>query len=965
MKKLFSVTFAFLVGTIAVMAQNNSESHWTFNADKWPGETIIYCSLNQETATDDFNPFNYNVAAFIEGEIRALGEYKRDNAGIYFLFVVKGDVKDMGKSITFKAYNTTTKAEYDIILKDTPKPTYNGETQEQGIPSNLYKLYLPMEVTEIKLPETITVAKGGTIDMAKQITVTPTGATLPNNLVWDFANSYQYIKVENNILTGLDITERAYLGLSVGSYSTYTYVIVNNPATAITIKSDHQSITVNKDDDKALTDFLNNAFTLTPADASDKVTWAIADTKIVQDLAPTAYGYRPIAAGTTTLTAQILNPDGSVRIAANQKVTVNVVVPLESIRFNFNHNLFECNVGDDLTNYLNSILTFTPSDATNKNVKWSINTGDAIAIQNNKITAVKSGTASIRVTSEENKEAIADIRITVHNPAKDVTFSNNTIGVTYSGKAIDISQQIINNIQFGPTGFEAPKNLQITATANQPVSPITINSVAFSNGKLSLTAQAVGVGSATITVSFTYPNYLQRYQNPNSNSDVSVSKSFTVNVAEGLNGFEIAADNLAFGQAGVITLTPTPAGSDFDASKVAITVKSTQQLPASWTQTVNQGTQTNTGMTFSITPNVPGNVVITVVYNGQTFSTENASVGMPFALDEGWQWRTINYGYAEPGTLEQVFGGNNLVEIRSQNELLYNDPKFGYFGDLANHGVMQNTCYKIKTKAASKVPFIMTVGSLYTNSQEIAINEGWTWIPNPYLYARPIATILNNIGHEGDRIVSKSGGFAEHNGRTWTGDLTTLVAGEGYLYHTNGATTSISFPQEFELGPVTTTNGSRQVEQSVWQYDAGEFRDNMTIVARAENIADMNDYSIGAFVGNECRGEGRLVEGRLFITVHGKGGETISFRFYDPTTRETFAADELITFQPMAGTLKAPVRLTRGSSTTGIDNVQNAKSIIQSYNMNGMRTNGLQHGVNIIRDSDGSVRKVLGSLRNN
>lgn len=81
MKRLFFLTLILLLDTIAVVAQDS----WTVDENKYTGETIIYCSLQQETATDEFNPYNYNVAAFIDNDIRALGEYKRDNAGIYFI----------------------------------------------------------------------------------------------------------------------------------------------------------------------------------------------------------------------------------------------------------------------------------------------------------------------------------------------------------------------------------------------------------------------------------------------------------------------------------------------------------------------------------------------------------------------------------------------------------------------------------------------------------------------------------------------------------------------------------------------------------------------------------------------------------------------------------------------------------------------------------------------------------------
>ena len=326
MKKLFFLTLILLLDTIAALAQDR----WTVDVNKYTGETVIYTKLVPTDRTNFSEKF-YEVAAFIDGEARDVGMPGGYDKGILFVLHVKGNDTDKGKTITFKARNGVTGVEYNLTLDEGVAPvTYDGKTKNGEL--NPLKLnFTP--VTALSLPESITVGKGKTVDLTKLITVTPAGAALPSNLEWDFANSAKYIKVENNILTGLNIIKGAYLGLRAGDLGAYTTVIVNNPVTAINIKSDHTAITVNKGDDKTLTDFLNNAYTLTPADGEGQVTWAIADTKIVQDLAPTAYGYRPIAAGTTTLTARIMDSDGKVRISANQKVTVTVVVPLESISF--------------------------------------------------------------------------------------------------------------------------------------------------------------------------------------------------------------------------------------------------------------------------------------------------------------------------------------------------------------------------------------------------------------------------------------------------------------------------------------------------------------------------------------------------------------------------------------------------------------------------------------------------------
>ena len=150
---MFLTTISLLMSFIGANAQNN---HWTFDENQWPDETVLYCTLVQEIPTPAFNPYMFDVAAFIGNEVRAIGEYKRDTYGIYFKVRVKGDLNtDNGKSITFKAYNRDTQIEYDLTLKEAPLPiTFDGETKDPGIPSNMRKLYIS-EITDISLPQTI------------------------------------------------------------------------------------------------------------------------------------------------------------------------------------------------------------------------------------------------------------------------------------------------------------------------------------------------------------------------------------------------------------------------------------------------------------------------------------------------------------------------------------------------------------------------------------------------------------------------------------------------------------------------------------------------------------------------------------------------------------------------------------------------------------------------------------------
>ena len=246
------------------------------------------------------------------------------------------------------------------------------------------------------------------------------------------------------------------------------------------------------------------------------------------------------------------------------------------------------------------------------------------------------------------------------------------------------------------------------------------------------------------------------------------------------------------------------------------------------------------------------------------------------------------------------------------------------------------------------------------------LNKGWTWVPNPYLYRRSLTRLDTEDFTAGDRIVSKNSGFAEFNGTTWEGDLTMLNPGEGYLFYTNGAQRGVHLDTEFNWDAEDddaseSGNNAKQMggmgNMVPWHYDASQWRDNMSIIADGSG---MNGCIIGAFVGDECRGIGRIINGKFFITIHGQGGETVNFRLYDGISSDTYTITESMPFNSKAGTLKNPVKLTIANGTTGINSITtNESNGNEIFGTNGVRRQTIQRGVNIIRKADGTVKKVM------
>lgn len=983
MKQRLLFTLTLLLTMMGAKAQ-----HWTFDENQYTGETYVYCDIRLGTPppavataatytnlTSD-NADYYEVAAFIDDEVRAVAtaEAIRDASGLptsyYFRMRVKGTDADMGKSITFKIYNSSTYCEYDATLYESPLPvTYDGEVKDPGQPGNLRHLYLN-ELTSISLQSPITVNKGETIDMMDYLTVTPTGAALPNNLKWIDKKATDYVTMDGSMLTATAVTgstAAATVTVQAGQMSATAQIIVVNPATALTIKDEYKTITVEKGDWQTLSEALDNAYTLTPADATDPVTWSVADNSIA-NYDYTTGQWTPLAAGTTTMTATIHNADGSPRLTAT--LTVNVIVPLEAI--NVSRTSFDCNVGDDLTAFLHSLVSLSPTDATDTGYWFqeadklnllTITPDDASTTQT--VIASKAGTAQLRVRSMTNWSIDSEIiTITIHNPAKEISFINETIHVTgFTGTAIDITRKVTDNIVFGPAGCD-----DVTlGRASYSVGNTNVVRVLGANNSVGYAITARAVGTSTVTVTFTWTDYLALYNNPESSAKGThtVTGTFNVVVTAGLTSFAIALDREEMGKESTVTLTPSPADATFDPSLITYSYTLPPEV-SNWQEADSQVTPddlivNSSGIaTFSTTPPVPGTYMIEVYYDGNGMGSQEIQVGMPVSLQSGWQWITLTYGRLDASSMMKDLA-SDVIEVRSQYEEMFNDPNLGYFGPIASTGLYQDECYKIKMERASSV--VLYDGDYKVDGFGQNLNDGWTWVANPYFFKRNLSHI---IGTDGDRIVSKESGFAEYDGTSWVGTLTQLEPGQGYLYMHDGNSDTIGFPCEFDMpfGDDTTTGGSGAHAyrfESPWQYDASLFRDNMSIIAKAANADDMYIYNVGAFVGDECRGEGTLVEGKLFITVNGKVGETVSFRFYNATTGETFDAQETVTFRNAMGSLKAPVTLTKMGMVNAISDIITEGSTPQgeAYDVNGVRQQSLRHGINIIRQTNGQVKKVV------
>lgn len=447
-----------------------------------------------------------------------------------------------------------------------------------------------------------------------------------------------------------------------------------------------------------------------------------------------------------------------------------------------------------------------------------------------------------------------------------------------------------------------------------------------------------------------------------------------------LESFFLIADNLAAGQTSRLLLQPMPANASFDVYAVELSFTGTIQ---GWTavETGARGIVKENGVSnayFDITPQYPGMLQVGCTVNGKAVTLRGETggpltsleVGCLIDLKQGWQWRSNAYGDVTDQNIFGVFSNSELVEARTQNTLLYNDPTWGYFGTMMETGIPQNTCYKVKM--ASTPAATALKGGRYVADHSVVLDGEWTWVGVPYYFDRPLSEALNPAQltlPEGMVIVSKEDGSAEFNGRGWTGDLTVLHRGQGVMvYSPLENPYTLTFAPEASFRGVRNEkgemrNGAREMSRGSWHYDASRFMNNTTIVAvLADEESLSEDWTIGVFVGDECRGEGHYVDGRFFITAHTDRGERVTLKLRYESTGFTADIDETLTTGAMRmGSLRQPIRLhapavTQHIASSSVDLAPDTKG---DYDLTGRRVMATKRGLVLRRQADGTVRKVI------
>lgn len=937
---------SLLLYAVGMAAQ---QPDWGYNPNAYPDEHVIYVGLT-EGSLDNCGqkelPENTYLGAFIDGECRGLAKVQKKSLSValtinYFPLRVKGDTNDEGKAISFRLLYPGGQLSYVYDLQPAADAVTYTNKKTTGTLSDLFPLKFIQPLYYGFTQETVSVKVGEQINLLDYITFEPANANIPE-LNWNMYEESENVIIEGNKLTAIKSTGKyGSVGVfpklwdmkNTGQYSDINIRVIQ-PATSIELRDEYKNgITVNLGDTATLNTVLRSGYTTAPADCNEELTWKSSDETAIRPMEGNDIGkFEPVKTGTYTMTLSGEN--------ASVDLKVTVIKPVEYITPVGRVKEIKMYIGDNLLDILPSGYKVMPEDATDRSVRYEVLPSynqdqefkyNEILEDNGSegIFARKPGRARIAIISNQNPQAACTYEVIVKDGPTNITFKQEEMTFLMPIKDTDkwdISEDIRNNIIMTPSWpkYEEYESYDI-AQSNLDISSLTdAVKLYYDFKKDSLSASIDSIGGGWIDISYSSERTIATEEGLQ-NDEYRISNHFNITILESLKGFKVDGYvEMVSTETRDFALTPDPVGAEVDPSRVEVTITPDTYVSEEWKSMVEIVPTDETMLNYTIRPHSVGRATISVKLDGVEVATSYVGIGQRYMQKAGWKWTSLYSGGVSWNSPEYELG-NVVEEIRSEDALLHNDPEYGYFGDL--NRLEPGTCYKIKVK--EEEPGLLNL-RIYPGGYEDMrpyrqIVPMWNWLGNPYQYDHDINSVFStedanaNKFNVGDRIVSKDNGFAEYNGEKWTGTLTTLHAGLGYMYF-NAASDTINMELKYEwnMPQGTPVMNAPQHKQSVWTYNSAPFADNMTIVADLGNDYSAERFTVGAFVGDECRGEGEMIDGKCFITVHADKGETISFKLHDAVSGEMRTINEQMPFAKMAGSLRTPQRLTVGGIVTGI-----------------------------------------------
>lgn len=522
---------------------------------------------------------------------------------------------------------------------------------------------------------------------------------------------------------------------------------------------------------------------------------------------------------------------------------------------------------------------------------------------------------------------------------------NNYINFTINTA---IKTNPVTSISIDPTSITVKKGVNIKEYIRENVT-VTVLPEDASNKSWGIDVPE-GFPDGLATTAGTYTLYIYSTDNAEIKAPLTVVVKEDVSFSWTISDVTLVRGETASAAVVVSNIVNT---EDFDASK--ITLKTSENGGAPDLEMAGITDKGDGTYTISLLPNyADSQILLGFSYEGRTIGEDKTvAVNGKAELQEGWNWVSL-YTEKEDNNLID-FKVSDISEIRSQSDILINDAKYGFFGTLT-YMDMSNAMFQIKANKNTKV---LTGSNRPEEATEtVNVYAGFTWMNNANQVNIPVKALklFANVGcEEGDYIITKNN-FAVYSDKEWVaGEGFSLNVGEGFIYfNATNLDKDITLNQRIVQAAINRSVGAGAKAlraAKYWEYDTSKYPDNMAIIATLPGIENASDYSVGALVGDEVRGQGGVVvDNLLFINVAGKAGEKVTFKLLNKYTGEVLDVEGSLNYAMMKGTMNSPVELSvPGYTPTGIkestvNSLDDTKAI---YDLSGRRVMNASKGLYI------------------
>ena len=307
------------------------------------------------------------------------------------------------------------------------------------------------------------------------------------------------------------------------------------------------------------------------------------------------------------------------------------------------------------------------------------------------------------------------------------------------------------------------------------------------------------------------------------------------------------------------------------------------------------------------------------------------------SLSSGWNWTSF-YVKADDMNVKSVF-----ADICQDVETVKTKDEFASCENGSWHGkgfdIDNKSMYKVKISGANTLKLIGGHGA--KEDRVITVAPGWNWIAYNNTQTSSVADAMAGMDPQDGDMIKGQRGFALFDGYEWTGSLTALAPGQGYmLFSASSGNRSFGYPSP--SAHAARRKATSRAPSVFVPIDHHKYPSNMTITARItlEGVAQQ-DVEVGVFAGDECRTvEFSDEEGLAYFTVPGDSKTTLNFKM--AKDGQVWASDVTIEYvdDAIRGSYNKPFEVTFVAPTSIEDILADGDANVRWFDVNGIRLQG-------------------------